>query len=69
MTFYITDVRKKVRYCTYINVYRILLEKSVRKSPPLGNPRHTSEDNIKMDLTEISCADENLIQLAEERVH
>jgi hypothetical protein len=40
-------------------VYRILFQKFVRKSP-LGNPRYTSEDNIKMDLREIDYADEDL---------
>jgi hypothetical protein len=31
------------------NAYRVLMEKSEGKRP-LGRPRHTWEDNIKMDL-------------------
>jgi hypothetical protein len=60
-------MKKQVRYCIYRNIYRILLEISVRKTP-IGNPRHTSQDNIKIYLAEISCVDEDLIQLAQDRV-
>jgi hypothetical protein len=33
---------------------------------PLGRPRFRWEDNIKMDLTEIECGDEDWIHLAQE---
>lgn len=39
-------------YATDIVAYRILLRKPEGKTP-LGTPRHSWEDNIKMDLKEI----------------
>jgi hypothetical protein len=35
---------------------------------PLGRPRHSWEDNIKMDLREIGIDEENWIRLAQDRV-
>jgi hypothetical protein len=35
-------------------VYRVLVGKLEGKRP-LGKPRHRWEDNIKMDLQEVSC--------------
>jgi hypothetical protein len=35
---------------------------------PLGRPRHTWEDNVKMDLREIGTNGTNWIQLAQDRV-
>jgi hypothetical protein len=37
-----------------INVYKIVVGKSVGKRS-FGNPRHTWEDNIKVDLRERGC--------------
>jgi len=37
-------------------VYRVLVGKPERKRP-LGRPRHTWEDNIKMDLQEFECGE------------
>jgi len=34
---------------------------------PLGRPRHRWEDNIKMDLHEVGCGDDDWIGLAQER--
>ena len=34
---------------------------------PLGRPRDRWEDNIKMDLREVSCDPEEWIDLAEDR--
>jgi len=45
-------------------VYRILVGKSEGKRP-LGRPRRRWEDNIKMDLQEVGCAD--WIELAQNR--
>jgi hypothetical protein len=35
-------------------VYRVLMGKPEGKRP-LGRPRHSWEDNIKMDLQELGC--------------
>jgi hypothetical protein len=48
------------------NAYRILVGKSEGKSP-LGRPRLSWEDNIKMDLTEIGCGSMDWIDLAQDR--
>jgi hypothetical protein len=34
---------------------------------PLGRPRHSWEDNIKMDLQEVRCGGIDLIELAQDR--
>jgi len=44
-------------------VYRVLVEKTDRKRP-LRRPSRRWEDNIKMDLQEISCSDMDWIELA-----
>ena len=45
------------------SVYRVLVGKPVRKRPP-GRPRHSWEDNIKMDLQELGCEGMDWIELA-----
>jgi hypothetical protein len=47
-------------------VYRFLVEKPEGKRP-LGRPRRRWEDNIKMDLQEVSCGGMDWIDLAEDR--
>jgi hypothetical protein len=34
---------------------------------PLGRPKHTWEDNIKMDLQEVGCGSIDWIKLAQDR--
>jgi len=34
---------------------------------PLGRPRHSWEDNIKMDLQEVECGGMDWIELSEDR--
>jgi hypothetical protein len=48
-------------------VYRVLVGRPQGKIP-LGRPRHTWEDNIKVDLREIGIDGGNQIQLAQDRV-
>jgi hypothetical protein len=48
-------------------VYRVLVERPEGKRP-LGRPRHSWEDNIKMDLREIGIDGANWIQMAQDRV-
>jgi hypothetical protein len=48
-------------------VYRVLAGRPKGKRP-LGRPRHTWLDNIKMDLREVGIDGTNWIQLAEDRV-
>jgi hypothetical protein len=48
-------------------VHRVLVGRPVGKRP-LGRPRHSWEDNIKMDLREIGVDGVNWIQLAQDRV-
>jgi hypothetical protein len=48
------------------NVYRLLVGKSERKRP-LGRPRHTWVDNVKMDLLEIGWVGVDWIGLAQDR--
>ena len=48
------------------NAYRVLVGKPEGKRP-LGRPRRRWEDNIKMDLREVSCDPEDLMALAEDR--
>jgi hypothetical protein len=38
-----------------------------RGKEPLGRPRRTWEDNIKMDLQEVGCGDMDWIDLAQDR--
>jgi hypothetical protein len=47
-------------------VYRVLVGKPERKRP-LGRPRRTWEDNIKMDLQEFGCGGVDWIELAQDR--
>ena len=47
-------------------VYRVLVGKPEEKRP-LGRPRHSWEDNIKMDLQGVECGYMDWIKLAEDR--
>jgi len=47
-------------------VYRVLVGKPGGKKP-LGRPRHSWEDNIKMDLQKVGCGGMNCIELAKDR--
>jgi hypothetical protein len=47
-------------------VYMILVRKPEGKRP-IGKPRHTWEDNIKMDLQEVGCGGMDWIELAHDR--
>jgi len=47
-------------------VYRVLVRKPEGKRP-LGRPRHTWEDTIKMDLQEVGCGGMNWIDVAQDR--
>jgi hypothetical protein len=47
-------------------VYKVLMEKSEEKRP-LGRPRRGWEDNIKLDLQEVSCGILDWIELAKDR--
>ena len=47
------------------NAYRVLVGKPEGKRP-LGRPRRRREDNIKMDLREVSCDPGDWIALAED---
>ena len=48
-------------------VYRFLVGKAEGKRP-LGRPRHSWEDHIKMDLQEVGCRGMDWIELAQDRV-
>jgi hypothetical protein len=47
-------------------VYRILVGKPEEKKP-LGRPRHSWEDTIKMDLQEVGCGSMDWINVAQDR--
>jgi hypothetical protein len=47
-------------------VYKVLVRKPEGKRP-LGRPRRTWEDNIKMDLQEVGCGSMAWIELAQDR--
>jgi hypothetical protein len=47
-------------------IFRVLVRKHKGKRP-LGRPRHTWEDNIKMDLQEVGCGGKDWIELAQDR--
>jgi hypothetical protein len=47
-------------------VYRVLVGKPEGKRP-LGRPRSTWEDNIRMDLQEVGCGCEDWRGLAQDR--
>jgi hypothetical protein len=47
-------------------VYRVLVGKPEGKTA-LGRPRRRWEDNIKMDLQEVSCGGVDGIELAQDR--
>jgi hypothetical protein len=48
------------------NAYRLLVGKPEGKRP-LGRPRHTLVDNIRMDLGEVGWSDVDWIGLAQDR--
>jgi hypothetical protein len=48
------------------SAYKSLVGKSEEKRP-LGRSRHRWEDNIKMELKEIGCENENWILIAQNR--
>ena len=48
------------------DVHRMLVGKPEEKRP-LGRPRRTWEDNIKMDLQEVGCGGMECIDLTEDR--
>jgi CRISPR/Cas system-associated protein Cas7 (RAMP superfamily) len=48
------------------DVYRVLVGKPEEKRP-LGRPRGTWEDNIKMDLLEVGCGSIDWIGLVQDR--
>jgi hypothetical protein len=65
---------RRMRWAGYVacmgegrGVYRVLVGRPEGKRP-LGRPRHTWEDNIKMDLREIGINGVNCIQLAQDSV-
>jgi hypothetical protein len=47
-------------------VYRVLVGKPERKRP-MGRPRHSWEDNVRMDLQKVGCGREDWIALAQDR--
>jgi hypothetical protein len=47
--------------------YGILLGRGPEGRGPLGRPKRTWEDNIKMDLQEVGCGGIDWIDLAQER--
>jgi hypothetical protein len=48
------------------NVYKVLMGKPEGKRP-LGRPRHSWEDGVRMDLKEIGLGSVDWIQLAQDR--
>ena len=48
------------------NAYRVLVGKPAGERP-LGRPRRRLEDNIKMDLREVSCDPGDWIDLVQDR--
>ena len=47
-------------------LYRVLVGKPEGKKP-LGRPRHSWENNIKMDLQEVGCGGMDWFELAQDR--
>ena len=47
-------------------MYRVLVEKPEGRSP-LGRPRRTWMDNIRMDIQEVGCGYMDWIELAQDR--
>jgi len=47
-------------------VFRVLVRKPEGKTP-LGRPRRSWEDNIKMDLQDVGCGGTDWIELAQNR--
>ena len=47
-------------------VFRVLMGKPEGKRP-IGRPRHSWEDNIKVDLQEVGCGGMDWIELAQDR--
>ena len=52
--------------CSSYGVYTVLVGKPEGKRP-LGRSRRRWEDNIKMDLKEVGCADMDYIELVQDR--
>ena len=52
--------------CSAYGVYRVLVGKPEGKRP-LGRPKRSWEDNIKMDLQEVGCGGMDWIELAQDR--
>jgi hypothetical protein len=48
------------------NAYRVLVRKPVAKRP-MGRPRRTRVDNIKIDLRERGCGGKERIELVQDR--
>jgi len=65
----ISTVHKKLLiiffYCKK-HLYRVLVAKSERKGP-LGRPRHSWENNIKMNFQEVGCGVMDWEELAQDR--
>jgi hypothetical protein len=40
---------------------------NLRERDPLGRPRRSWEDNIKMDIQEVGCGDSDCLDLAQDR--
>jgi hypothetical protein len=47
-------------------IYKVLVGKPEGKRP-LGRPRHSWEDNIRIDLQEVGCGGTDWIGLAQDR--
>jgi len=66
-------ISRRIRWAGHVahmgesrGVYRILVGKPEGKRP-LGRPRHSWEDNIKMDIQEVGCGGMDWIKLTQDR--